>query len=171
MNLSTVEEQLLGNDGNSFTMVTHKKQQSVSTPAHAARTTSSTTSIAEHGVSIGSKTMSPVHTRSSTSNVGVLVTLSTFGAFHYRIFRIIQEIVQTTKAPNDPFIKQWKRITTQTFGKVTESSSFRTLSKAIGINDLDIHGYRWFIESCSGISNFVTITDGTVPNGFVYQLH
>jgi len=80
-NLSTVEEQLLGNVGNSFTMVTHKKQQSVFTPAHAARTTS-TTSIAEHGAGIGSKTMSPVRTRSSTSNVGVLVTLSTFGAFH-----------------------------------------------------------------------------------------
>jgi len=61
-NLSTVEEQLLGNDGNSFTMVTHKKQQSVFTPAHAARTTSSTTSIAEHGAGIGSKTMSPVRT-------------------------------------------------------------------------------------------------------------
>ncbi len=101
----------------------------------------------------------------------MLVTISTFGAFHYRIFPIIQEIIRNNKAPDDPFVKQWKSITSQTLGKVTESSSFRTISKAIGISDLDINGYRSFIETCPGIENYVTITDGTVPNGFVYYLH
>jgi hypothetical protein len=36
---------------------------------------------------------------------------------------------------------------------------------------MDLHGYKRFIESCPTIATYVTITEGTVLNGFVYNLH
>jgi hypothetical protein len=97
-------------------------------------------------------------------------TISTFGAFHYRIFPIIQKLVGQTKDPKDPFAIKCRKITTPGANRVTESSSFRTITKALGLNEMDLHGYRSFIESCPNVTNYVTIEDGTVPNGFVYYL-
>jgi len=167
-------------DGNSFTIVSyHKKKPGTAPVAHARATAATLTTGTGKGKINGSTgggsgkphTLSPVRTRSSSNKNGVLVTISTFGAFHYRIYPLIQGIVSRYKALDNPFIRQWQKITTQNSFKVTESSSLRTVSKALGINDMDLNGYRNFIESCPTIEEYVTITDATVSNGFIYYIH
>jgi len=180
-NSATAPASMKEDDKHPFIVVSHRKKPS-GTPAGAHTTARS--SVENTATPVSSKhsyaskvvdktalpMRSPVRTRSSTQSTGILVTISSFGAFHYRIFPVIQQIISTIKTSQDPFLETWRKITTQSSNKVTESSSFRTVSKALGLNDNDLLAYRRFIESCPLIGNYVTIEDGTVPNGFMYYL-
>jgi len=159
-----VPNESLKKDDNSFTMVSHQMRQPnvAHTPARSSGTSTNVAQVKER---------SPVRTRSSDHQVGVLVTISTFGAFHFRIFPVIQHLVSQSKDKNDNFVKKWRKITSQGPTKVTESSSFRTVAKALGINERDIHGYRDFLVSCPNISSCLKLEDGTVPHGFLYYLN
>jgi hypothetical protein len=75
-------------------------------------------------------------TRASTqkkNNTGTVVTLSNFWKFHYRVFPIIQAIVNDYKISNNAFIEKWRKITAISNPKVLCTSNFRTVSKALGL--------------------------------------
>jgi len=172
----TADDRSNGEDRNSFTIVSYKKQAATrsTTCAPAQATPSRMPTGKTDNKHKESKDTSSICTRGSVNKNGTLVTITTFGAFHYRIFPLIQKIVDSFGNREDSFIRKWRDITNRASGKVTATSSFRTVAKALGINDRDLYGYRQFIERCPTIKEFLTIQDAVQLNtstAFTYILH
>lgn len=134
------------NQDDTFTLVSYKKKGSA---ARAAEIPS-------------------VQTRAATKGTNQLViTLSTFGKFHQHIFPILQKICVQQNLQLDPFVVTWRKLTTTHNPKVTATTSFRILAKALGIGTSDIKGYKHNLLSCLTISDYITISDdGSTVTGF-----
>jgi hypothetical protein len=100
------------------------------------------------------------------------VTLATFSVFQNQIYPIIEQIVTKPELTNHPFVTKWLAMTTSGTIKVQATSTFRVISKALGINSSDLHAYRRYLETCPTIHDHVTFMDSTNNStGFMCHIH
>jgi hypothetical protein len=161
-----------GDDNNSsFTVVSYKKKP------HAARSndTVASTATSTNGRSStsmnGKSSFSPLHTRGSTTNTNILVTLSTIGTFHFHVYPIIQQILKSPDYQTHPFMVKWRNIMNQGEPKISGTSSFHSITKRLSLNPMDVMGYHHFIKSCPTIEDHVVIMDSAMANAFNYHMN
>jgi hypothetical protein len=140
-------------DNDNFTMVSYKKKGQ---PARTATGTSTTTTRA---------------TAAAKINDAILVTLATFATFHYRVFPILEQIANQQELQNNPFVQKCRKATTQGSNKVTATSTFRVIAKALQLNPPDIGAYRSLLQTCPTIDKYIIFMQATQgTNGFLYKL-
>ena len=111
-------------DNDNFTMVSYKKKGQ---PARTATGTSTTTTRA---------------TAAAKINDAILVTLATFATFHYRVFPILEQIANQQELQNNPFVQKCRKATTQGSNKVTATTTFCIIAKALQLSPPDVGAYH-----------------------------
>ncbi len=106
--------------------------------------------------------------RQSLTNDAQEASIGKFKQFHGKLFPIIEIIVLRNKNQRHPFISKWQRVQQGNL-KLNENSTFRAVTKALDIKDLQ--EYRDQIETLPGIHDYVTFTDSHInSNGFRFTI-
>jgi len=155
----------------SFTVVSYKKKAQAARTNDTVISTATSTNGRSSTSTNGKSSFPPVQTWGSATTTNMLVTLTTIGMFHFRIYPIIQQILESSNYQSDTFTVKWQTITTQGEPKISSTSSFRSIAKRLGLNSMDITGYCHFIESCPSIENHVVIMDSATANTFNYHMN
>jgi hypothetical protein len=155
----------------SFTVFSYKKKAQAAHSNDTVVSTASSTNGSSSTSMNGKSSFSTVRTRGSATATNILVTLTTIGTFHFRIYLIIQQILESTDYQSDPFTIKWQTLTTQGEAKISSTSSFRSIIRRLGLKPTDVTGYCHFIESCPGIKEHVITMDSTTANTFNYHMN
>jgi hypothetical protein len=151
-NQVTTIASLDGDNDDNFTMVSYKKRGTTprATPTRAVSTRA--------------------HTAASQLNNASTLSMATFSRFHEQVYRLIMDLAQRNTRSDAPFYQKWKAITTLDSNKVTATSSFRVVAKALQISHTNLGAYVTFLKSCPTISKYMEIIPS--PSGsttFLYR--
>lgn len=134
-------------DDNSFTLVSYRKSNGgMATRASRAKTN------ADNG---------------NGNDKMMIASMSNFTKLQQDIFPIIELIARDSKNKDNSLVQTWMQAQTGP-NKMTATSNFRCVSKALGLKDL--LSYRQFLEALPNIKAHVIFTDNeTTHAGFKYS--
>jgi hypothetical protein len=128
----------LGNKGttseHTFTVVSYSKKKATS-----ARTRPDTYKGASNSAGNSSTTTRASSAKVTEDKDEQFITMSSFASFQAKFFPILSYLVGNIEDPNDAFLKCWQTVQSGR-NAVMANSSFRTITKAYNIQDLQQFG-------------------------------
>jgi len=98
------------------------------------------------------------------------LNLTSFAPFYERLFPVITPLLEQDKVRDTVFAQQWKNAVSQDPNKITATSFFRTLAKALKLQPSNVGAFVSFLKTCPGITQQVEIRPS--PSGgtsFLYR--